>query len=1709
MSTRTLTPRLAASDKLLSYSISLPKDALISCFIYSPLAGPSSHSRAYSDILEVARREVLTRNQSGSATLTHSILTSVHIRGMDSCMYAFCIGKQGEDPTELTSLHFDGLIVTSRISFAPSDTYPCCSSCFDLATPCSSCSEPSSSASHHHLPRQSLRLVYSHFLQAIRLRLVSDISNASNSSQTGRKRLAKGLKGGFLLDPPPSSTEWSKGWDAHASCRPLIYCQLQIDLSSYPEPQLIVHPQLHTTPFLVLPHGPGRPLAQGAPIILLPHGTPAFYLAPYSGPTSGLRRQFHDSLRGLGVSGWDVEEDADDHWFSSKNPTERQETKFIIAWISVENKQGEDKGISIIYPSSLCLSFAPCSTATLACWAGRREPLAYIPELPAQLQPSPQVSAAAPPPSLFSPSTQTRLQSPFRPSSCPATPAPHALRAFRAFTRSRSRGLRHTAAEVNGYVDAVTKEREKERERLRRERERDGGSPRLGRASTSGTTSVTNPAATPTSVPPATPQSAIASAPPTVPQPAASASQQQVGQGPTAFYPSPPQADTPLVVPLNDGRTSPVTSTGPPIVPAAPQPTTLPPAVVPPQQPPVQVQQQQPQTFDPFGDQSYMDIDMAMNDFGSMSGMIDMGMGMNFSMSGAGTDRQREASLMDYDADFTEDDFSFFDHPVVPHAPLPLTSETATSMTEQHHFTSGLTPAAGPAPLSFGGLPGMSPPLFAESPAQHGLHGDWAGSNVFTPGPEMHHMMNAIPELLPPSPGDTPYSHAASAPATPNVQLAEDDHTLVRRASSSGLSFGIFDPIPFAQSHRVADGKYVVGKFALPSPPPESDDETLYEDAPAQDGWRFKYALKTDPRIGVVRKLIGVKRKTTTMLNGRSSKMSPAWVREHEDWEQGKHDDGEEARSEPESDEDEEMEEDSPLVSRPSTPPPAYLPLGPTLLHTHFQHSHLLPLSTPLRPPGAAVAPTNITTMTVASASVPTPVSPAATLGAASEKSKSLEAAAFAVGKEVVENCVWAEVWRTNVVNLGAKAIASQDAVWPTDVKTAAQLLGRVPDVQGPLDVETLFGLEVALAKSNSTPPKSESSPAKALRVLDSPMISIGKGNSVIQILPTALRFWEKLGLTPRGGRKDAIVYVLFEDDGDTRQQLAEAWLTKTLAIYESKHLGTLTPGSHQLCVKDGLLSLRFDSTFRKSLAAFVSGLTAPFRSNVVFYVVTPHSTMSLASPLLRQMFSAAKKALQAHEEFQSIFQFVPDALVAFSSSSNPVAQAEDFEAVCYSTYDRILQPVERVMSRRFFEHGEPLRRYFHDPAYTLARSPLPATVKYVQRTNAPLDVVDAGTFLHVGYSFSECGKWILCACVDQRGEAHDLAVWLTQTQVPHPDGEDGEVETFTHAEYAVRKVWDFACGFAKRASVSWRIVFSKLGAMSVADLDAWMSFLAKAVPNCTALSDVHVSLMSVEPDAPWTFLPHDHQVKAITASPLAAPPSASGSSTPSSNNKLHPSLPMKPLASRIPSSSSIKTPTLFVDVSSTTYAIYPKRTLSLALPPTPLDLGLSLGFVPESTPSCSGSPTTATPSPEVVDLTASTPQSQLHTPGGPGSSSGSTGSSVHQEYPHPLPLRPLSTALLVRVPAPSIASTPTVLHVNMLAVFPQPSHLHASDKDSISKLHAEITENFHELAVLSAARWRKLGGGLDSCSSSLPFHLAAVDKMRGALGRDGVSTVL
>ena len=216
---------------------------------------------------------------------------------------------------------------------------------------------------------------------------------------------------------------------------------------------------------------------------------------------------------------------------------------------------------------------------------------------------------------------------------------------------------------------------------------------------------------------------------------------------------------------------------------------------------------------------------------------------------------------------------------------------------------------------------------------------------------------------------------------------------------------------------------------------------------------------------------------------------------------------------------------------------------------------------------------------------------------------------------------------------------------------------------------------------------------------------------------------------------------------------------------------------------------------------------------------------MTLASPLLRQFFSAIRRASKSFSSLP-VFQLIPEHIV-FGTPEDPTIRNSHLESLCFSVYDRILLPVNRVMSRRFLENGEKIQSHLQEPSCTIAR-PIHHKVKLQWQSPAlSLDVVDRHTLLHVGYSVTPCGKWILASCIDERGEAHDIGVWLTQGE-----GNDAHI---------VSQVWSFALRFARQGNIEWRIVIAKLGSLRESELNGTLRIAhhkRSCLDDCCSMDD-------------------------------------------------------------------------------------------------------------------------------------------------------------------------------------------------------------------------------------------------------------------------------
>ena len=998
------------------------------------------------------------------------------------------------------------------------------------------------------LPRRPLRRPYAQFIQAVRDRLIDEFASAPVSPEPSiPPKLPFRLGDGLVFSPTSSSSDWATGWEYYSTERPLTFCQVRVHLvrASATSFRILIHPILHPTHYL--PLAATLPLPPGTPILLLPYGTPAYYLNTYNGPSHALTVQFDEALAGLGTEHW-KELFSPGHTTRQAN-AQLQNSQFVIAWLSVQSKAGEDKGLPIIWPASLCLSYTPHAPSLHA-----RSTLRRLPDLPSQLQasppppaayvplsllqngssqadPVPMSAASAPPRSSMpaSPSLSRRTMSPLprrvatprpteRPFPVSRSPTSDSLRAFRALTlSSSSRELPAVTLEVSGYVEAVAREREKERERIRKEKERESKTP--------GNTPVKAPVVLGTPAAPApmspTPINPVRG------YPTATLLGQNLSQVQAAHIQAP--EDSPELLPSAD-----IFGDSPEPAPDSPMATDPAPEVQvhEPPVPSIPSQPAQPEPGPPPNFDPYNNFDTGWNLDYSM-GYMNMG-----SIANAAGDATQAATNFDLDEDFafTDDDFNFFDNPSVTTKNEPSSSTMDATMS----IFSTLASDAGSLSTDFTStvmhdnthLSYSAPPMSALSQPQtsHWLSNSLVDS--LTPSGEVV----ATDLHVASSPAKTPLSH--SAPSTPSVQLSEQYSSLLTNRRKSGPE--AFEPIPFAASHSTADHKYALGKFALPTPPDEEDRaETFqYRASSPLTGWKLRYHNATDPRVGIVRRLVGSKRKAPAQ-GGRQGKLSVSWEREYEEWTSSSPTavDVEETKSDSDLDDETWVDEDETTrsESRPITPPPPYVPLGPTLLSTYFQFSRLLPFSRPLESqPGND---TNIGPIPVP-LSVPTPVSPAAVFGAASEKTKSLEAAAQILVKEAAENPQWAKAWNA-CVTAGRQTVKPTAEVWQAAVRRTTKLFRAVESLSKPLRVHNLF----TSSNETSSPP--------GIRPLSTPMICVAKSNSVIQVLPTALSFWEKLGLEPRAGGKDVTAYVFYEATGALNERKLHDWLDKVSNVYK------------------------------------------------------------------------------------------------------------------------------------------------------------------------------------------------------------------------------------------------------------------------------------------------------------------------------------------------------------------------------------------------------------------------------------------------------------------------------------------------------------------------------------------------------------------------------
>ncbi|KAI0129546.1 mediator complex subunit 13 C-terminal-domain-containing protein [Xylariales sp. AK1849] len=362
---------------------------------------------------------------------------------------------------------------------------------------------------------------------------------------------------------------------------------------------------------------------------------------------------------------------------------------------------------------------------------------------------------------------------------------------------------------------------------------------------------------------------------------------------------------------------------------------------------------------------------------------------------------------------------------------------------------------------------------------------------------------------------------------------------------------------------------------------------------------------------------------------------------------------------------------------------------------------------------------------------------------------------------------------------------------------------------------------------------------------IQSPHFEMRRYESKLSVLPSAVAFWESLGLGPSNGSKNinsVCIYPDFEGISDD----IHCFLDKLQSVYESLKLGSFSRMSASPDIPGGLLPYQMEKTseaFHGTASALGSSLldgltklsdvlahlTVKEINLTIFFVYSSSTPGAIVESCygFHQLFERYKKVLASSRkpaENDIVLQLVP---IEFVASSNSLAMPSpvDFVKLALETYDRCT----------LFGGAMPA------PAVVLEQT-LPRILDFKLSATPSASLLHENTCLHIAYAQSIDERWITAAWTDNRGSQQMTASYCL--------GRKGKAVSTPLSEVA-QEIWGTTHEIISVWKVHWRIIITKCGVMEQAEIDLWSS-LAQAETKAT----VSLTLITVDTDPSLQLIP-------------------------------------------------------------------------------------------------------------------------------------------------------------------------------------------------------------------------------------------------------------
>lgn len=614
--------------------------------------------------------------------------------------------------------------------------------------------------------------------------------------------------------------------------------------------------------------------------------------------------------------------------------------------------------------------------------------------------------------------------------------------------------------------------------------------------------------------------------------------------------------------------------------------------------------------------------------------------------------------------------------------------------------------------------------------------------------------------------------------------------------------------------------------------------------------------------------------------------------------------------------------------------------------------------------------------------------------------------------------------------------------------------------------------------------------PRPSIFPIPAPHVEVRRYENQLSVLPSAVSFWETLGLGPAQGPKDVVSLCIFPRSEGLRDN-ASAFLDRVQSTYESLRLGTfekhptvgnVTNGlvlltADQDLISPGLNMTRTGSAFSSQMVnlALVLANSPMSDKNLVVYVAyeaeNPTSIVESCAAFQELVENYRRYMADRKKPIPNalVLQLVSLDLVA-SESSLVVPSPSECARLCLETYDRCT----------LFGGSVP------SPAIMLEKA-LPRGIEFKLTANASPDLLRENSCIHVAYARSVDERWATAAWTDNRGSNQTVASYCL--------GRRGKPLSRRLGE-ALHEIWETTLDLISTCKVHWRVIITRCGPMDPQEVELWTS-MAQAETRAS----VSLVLLTVDTDPSLQLIPPAAAIplsapSAFYSTPVSTPQPLSVVSPDQSWN--NPATPIvsattpggdgsNPISSQLPHQPSSQqsaqqqqqqdppdADTTLIDTSETTWGIVISHRLNNSPSLTDLNPALASGYLVKR--SASPSPGLAAPT---VPLPPPIPLSRAGTM--------TTAEDLTNSTPNPAPANINTNINATNATVPVNIPPPAVMEVNVVY----------SDSARVvyDGLLREMLTYFRGLGTLARAR------GVVDREDVRPWHVAVVEKGVRAVG--------